>query len=68
MLLPVHVDTSVLLTSFSAYTFFNDTFRLTQNGVNIPITSTGISWPGDKGEKYKKGPNSALTQWIDPEN
>jgi hypothetical protein len=38
MLLPVHVDTSVLLPSFSAYTFFNDTFRLTQNGVNIPIT------------------------------
>ena len=51
-----------------AYTYFNDTFSLSKNGNNIPIDENGISWPGDKGDKYKRAPNSESTQWVDPEN
>lgn len=56
----------VPLFKYLAYTFFNDTFTMTKNGLTVPITETGISWPGDKGEKYKRAPNSELTQWVDP--
>lgn len=51
-----------------ARTFFNDTFALYQNNTQIPINETGISWPGDKGYKYKRATNSESTQWIDPED
>jgi hypothetical protein len=37
-----------------------------KDGNSIFIDETGISWPGDKGQKYKRTPDSALTQWIDP--
>jgi hypothetical protein len=50
----------------SAYTYFTDTFTLSKSGTNIPITETGISWPGDKGYKYRRASNSAATQWVDP--
>jgi len=49
MLLPVLADTLVSFKFISAYTYFNDTFSLLKNGIPIPIDSTGISWPGDKG-------------------
>lgn len=66
MPLPVHVDTLVEFLLIQAYTYFNDTFTLLKNGVPIAIDSTGISWPGDKGQKYKRAPNSGAVQWIDP--
>jgi len=49
-----------------AYTYFNDTYALYFNGVQIPIDETGISWPGDKGGKYRRAENSNESQWIDP--
>lgn len=60
------MDTLVQIIITSAYTYFNDTFTLLKNGEQIPIESTEISWPGDKGQKYKRAPNSESTQWIDP--
>lgn len=66
MLLLVHV--AILVKSFIiiAYTYFNDTFSLSKDGVSIPIDESGISWPGDIGGKYKRSSNSSSTQWIDP--
>jgi LEM3 (ligand-effect modulator 3) family / CDC50 family len=50
-----------------AYTVFNDTFQLqSRTGTPIPITDSGITWPGDKGGKYRRASNSNSTQWIDP--
>lgn len=46
--------------------FFNDTFALSYQGFNIPINESGISWPGDKGDAFRQGPNSSSTQWVDP--
>lgn len=39
-----------------ARTYFNDTFQMyyTSNFSAIFINETGISWPGDKGGKYKR--------------
>lgn len=34
----------------------------------MAINETGISWPGDKGGKFKQAQNSADTQWINPED
>jgi hypothetical protein len=50
-----------------AYTFFNDTFQLySSKGQNISIDQTGITWPKDKGGKYRRAENSNSTQWVDP--
>lgn len=52
-----------------AYTFFNDSFSLVgPSGQQIAIRESGITWPGDKGGKYRRAENSNLTQWVDPEN
>ena len=48
-----------------AYSVFNDTFSLFHKDV-IVINETGISWPGDKGQKYHRSQDSDKTQWIDP--
>jgi hypothetical protein len=34
----------------------------------VAINETGISWPGDKGYKYRAPADSSTTQWINPEN
>ena len=69
MLLPVLAAPSVKHNVNSAKTFFNDTYQLfDKNGSQIEINETGISWPGDKGYKYKEGPNSGHVQWINPED
>jgi hypothetical protein len=48
---------------------FNDTFSLsTTNGNSIPIVEEGITWPDDIGTTYRRTPDSATTQWTDPEN
>lgn len=53
----------------TAKTFFNDTYVLkTGTGEAVTILENGISWPGDKGYKYKEGPNSSQNQWINPED
>ena len=53
----------------TARTFFNDTFAVKDNGGNyLKINETGITWKGDQGYKYKRGPNSSEKQWIDPED
>ena len=41
-----------------AKSFFNDTYTLTLGGKEVLISTTGISWPNDKGKKYKKASNS----------
>ena len=66
MLLQVLVDILVIFNNYKAYTYFNDDFTLKRNDISITIDETGISWPGDKGEKYKRTADSSSTQWIDP--
>jgi hypothetical protein len=51
-----------------AKSFFNDTYTLKLDGKEVAISTSGISWPNDKGKKYKKASNAEETQWIDPEN
>lgn len=34
----------------------------------ISINETDITWSDDVGKKFKRTPNSAATQWIDPED
>ncbi|CAD8125582.1 unnamed protein product [Paramecium sonneborni] len=51
-----------------AKSFFNDTYELSLSGKKIELNQTGISWPNDKGKKYKRAHDSENTQWIDPEN
>ena len=52
-----------------ANSIFNDTYEVWDSaGVNITINDTGITWPDDKGDKFKRTPDSAKTQWVDPEN
>ncbi|CAK82795.1 unnamed protein product (macronuclear) [Paramecium tetraurelia] len=51
-----------------AKSFFNDTYELSLSGKKIDLNQTGISWPNDKGKKYKRASDSESTQWIDPEN
>lgn len=52
-----------------AHALFNDTFQLqTETGVSISISENGITWPGDAGGAFRRGPNSSQTQWIDPQN
>ena len=37
-----------------AKSFFNDTYSMTRpNGSLVLINQTGISWPNDKGKKFK---------------
>lgn len=53
---------------YLAYTFFSDTFELYGVDGTIAISEQNISWSGDKGQRFKRGPNSSSDQWIDPEN
>jgi len=36
--------------------------------VSIPINETGITWPEDKGSKFKRNGDYKNKQWIDPED
>ncbi len=38
------------------------------NSDTIYINETGISWPSDKGIRYKNTPNAQTVQWLDMEN
>ncbi len=54
-----------------AATFFNDTFvsiKPSDGSTIYPIDPQRISWPGDRGTKYRRAPNSSQVQWIDPED
>lgn len=51
-----------------AYTYFNDTFALSQNGQTIIIVEDGISWPGDVGSIFDQEANSQQTQWTNPQS
>lgn len=37
-----------------AKSLFNDTYKLSFEGTLVPINETGISWPNDRGKKYKQ--------------
>lgn len=37
-----------------AYTFYNDSFSLSSNGVAIEINQNNITWPGDIYGKYRR--------------
>lgn len=50
-----------------AYTYFNDAFALAFQGNPVPIDQTGITWANDIRGKFKRTPDSAETQWTDPE-
>ena len=47
-----------------------DSFTLVKksDGSTVNIDVNGISWPKDVGNKFKKGPKSNTTQWINPED
>ena len=34
----------------------------------VTLNETGISWPSDKGKRYKNTPNYLTKQWLDMEN
>jgi hypothetical protein len=52
-----------------AFTTFNDSYRLLgPEGDELPVEQQGISWPGDRGTKFRRGPNSSALQWMDPED
>ena len=36
--------------------------------IQFKIDDTGITWPEDKGEKFKRNKNWQTVQWIDPED
>lgn len=36
-----------------AKSYFNDTYSMNLNDKNIKIEENGISWPNDRGKKYK---------------
>ena len=38
------------------------------DSTQIEIYETDITWSDDIGKKFKRTPNSADTQWVDPEN
>ncbi len=38
------------------------------NGTKIKIYDDKITWPDDKGNKFKRASNWEELQWIDPEN
>ena len=75
MLLLAHVDWSrnpILLVFLFRYKYSKgclDTFELFRDSDPIPLNENGISWPANNvGVKFKQGPDSANTQWINPEN
>lgn len=52
-----------------AKSYFTDTFELFRDSDVIPLNENGISWPANNvGVKFKQTPDSANTQWINPEN
>ena len=40
-----------------AYSYFNDSFEMYKDNVKIDMKHNGITWPSDKGYKFKNGPN-----------
>ncbi|XP_051912656.1 uncharacterized protein LOC127594977 [Hippocampus zosterae] len=65
---PLHPDAVASPCGAIAFTTFNDTYSLAGPDGSLYVTPSGISWPGDKGLKFKRSPNSAQEQWIDPED
>lgn len=38
------------------------------NSIEYLIDDKDITWPGDKGLKFKRNPKWETVQWIDPED
>lgn len=53
-----------------AYSYFTDSFRLYDNKDNteIHMKKDKITWPSDKGYKFKNGVDWKKKQWIDVED
>ena len=49
--------------------FFIDSYKLLDSSENtIYIDETGIAWPSDKENKFKRKSDYNITQWTDVEN
>ena len=48
---------------------FPDTYTMVAPDLTaVTLNETGISWPSDKGKRYKNTPNYLTKQWLDMEN
>ncbi|XP_051912681.1 uncharacterized protein LOC127595000 [Hippocampus zosterae] len=49
-----------------AVTFFNDSYKFTNN--LVAINESGIAWPNDRSKLYKAPANCSSICWVDPTN
>ena len=52
-----------------AKSYFTDRIvSITLGSSPISFSDTNLAWPNEKGKKFKRGPDSGNTQWVDPED